>query len=99
MTDENLNTYDFLINDEDEAMLLLYARNGEPQDAAIEIDYDNKAAILHRRPDDRIDLEGISDEVLDSLKDADKLLICELSVEEDEKDTNIVYAYEADIND
>ena len=36
-------------------------------------------------------------EAFDSLKEADKLLICELSIEENEKDTQIVYAYEAEI--
>lgn len=99
MTGENFDTYDFLVNDEDEAMLLLYVRESEPQDAVIDINYDNKSAVLHRNATDNINLEGIADEVLDSLRDADKLLICELSIEEDEKDTSIVYAYEAEIND
>ena len=99
MTGEEFDTYDFLINDEDETMLLLYVREGEPQDAVINVDYDNKSAVLYRNSADIVNLEGISDEVLDSLRDADKLLICELSIEDDEKDTSIVYAYEAEIND
>ena len=99
MTGDDIETYDFLINDEDEAMLLLYVREGEPQNPTIELDRDNKSAILHRRADDEISLEGIPDDVLDSMTDADKLLFCELSIEEDEKDTKIVYAYEAEIND
>ena len=33
------------------------------------------------------------------MEDADKLLVCELSIEDDEKDTQIVYAYEAEITD
>ena len=31
MAGEDFETYDFLINDEDEAMLLLYVREGEPE--------------------------------------------------------------------
>ena len=99
MTGEDLETYDFLINDEDEAMLLLYVREGEPQNPVIEIDQAGKSAVLHRRPGEDISLEGIPDDVLDSMADADKLLVCELSIEDDEKDTRIVYAYEAEIND
>ena len=99
MTGEEFETYDFLINDEDEAMLLLYVREGKPPNASIEIDQEARSAVLHRRPGDDIFLDGIPEDVLDSLADADKLLVCELSIEDDEKDTQIVYAYEAEIND
>lgn len=99
MAGNEFETYDFLINDEDEAMLLLYVRDGEPVDPSIDIDLDNKTAILYRNDTDQITLKDIPDEILDSMADADKLLVCELSIEEDEKDTQIVYAYEAEIND
>lgn len=92
-------TYDFLINEEDEAMLLLYVRAGEPQNPTIEVNFVEKSAILFRNPEDSVRLTQIDDEVLDSLSEADKLLVCELSLEENEKDTEIVYAYEAEITD
>lgn len=91
------NTYDFVTNDEDEVMLLLYAGEDEPKNPTIEIDADNRSAILYRNEDDAISLEVIPDDVFDSLLDADSLLVCELSREENEDDTKIVYAYEADI--
>ncbi len=99
MTPEEFDTFDFLINDEDEVMLLLYQRDGEPNNARIEIDGDNKTAILFRNENDNIMLKEISPDVFDSLQDADKLLVCELSREENETDTKIVYAYEAEISD
>ncbi len=99
MTGEEFETYDFLINDEDEAMLLLYVREGEPKDAVIDINHNNKSALLHRRPGEDITLDEIPDDVLDSLAEADKLLVCELSIEDKDEDTQIVYAYEAEIND
>lgn len=99
MTGDTFETYDFLINDEDEAMLLLYVREGEPQNAVIEIDTDKKTALLHRRPGEEVTLDDIPDDVLDSIAEADKLLICELSIEDNDEDTQIVYAYEAEIND
>lgn len=99
MTPEEFDTFDFLINDEDEVMLLLYQRESEPGDARIELNAEDKSAILFRTDDDSIMLKEISAEVFDSLQDADKLLVCELSREENEKDTQIVYAYEAEISD
>lgn len=95
---EDFETYDFLINDEDEVMLLLYVRDGEPADASFEFNLDDKSAVLHRNPQDNISLSSLPDDVLDSLQDADKLLVCELSIESNDKDTQIVYAYEAEIN-
>ena len=99
MREDEFKTYDFLINDEDEAMLLLYARDGAPENPSIEINPEDGTAVLTRNPEDSISLEDIPDEVLDSLQEADKLLVCELSLDDDEKDTQIVYAYEAEIND
>lgn len=98
--EENSNefeTFDFLINEEDEVMLLLYEQDGEPQNPRIEIDLNEKSAVLIRNENDEIFLDGISDEVIDSLQDEDKLMVCELSKEENEDDTKIVYAYEAEI--
>ena len=41
----------------------------------------------------------MEEQILDSIHDADKLLICELSRKEDENgDNSIVYAYEAEID-
>jgi len=93
------DTFDFLINEEDEIMLLLYEREGEPSSAPhIEINTEEKSALLYRNDTDVLELEGIEDNILDSIQDADKLLICELSKEEDKNGDNaIIYAYEAEI--
>lgn len=99
MSEEKFDTYDFLLNDEDEAMLLLYVREGAPENPSIAVNLDEKSAVLIRNADDEVALSGIPDEVLDAMQDADKLLVCELSIEDDEKETQIVYAYEAEIND
>ena len=99
MSKQRFDTYDFLINDEDEVMLLIYTREGEPKNSHIEINMEEKSAVLVRNENDAFSLSDISDEVLDALQDADKLLICELNLAEDEKDSQIVYAYEAEITD
>ncbi|MBR1605965.1 MAG: hypothetical protein IJ660_07680 [Alphaproteobacteria bacterium] len=98
--DETFDTFDFLINDEDEVMLLLYERDTEPVSVPhIEFDIENKSALLYRNEEDILELGDIEENVLDSLQDADKLLICELSRETDKDgDNTIVRAYEADID-
>lgn len=93
-------TYDFVVNDEDEVMLLLYAGETVPAtETRIVLDAENHSAELFRNEDESIVLEAIPDEIFDSLIDADKLLVCELSNTENEDDSRIVYAYEADIED
>ncbi len=99
MTDSDFDKFDFIINEDDEVMLLLYARETTPQNPCITIDFDDKSAMLQRNSSDGIQLKEIPDEILDSLQETDKLLICELNTTSDEKDTQIVYAYEAEIND
>lgn len=99
MSKQRFDTYDFLINDEDEVMLLLYVRETEPKNAHIEMNVEEKSALLFRNETDSVVLEDIPDDVLDSLQDSDKLLVCELNLAEDEKDSQIVYAYEAEITD
>lgn len=99
MNSDNFDRFDFLINEEDEVMLLLYEREGEPKDARIELDAEAESAVLYRNENDSLMLRGISSDVFDSLQDADKLLVCELSRAEDSKETEIIYAYEAEISD
>ena len=99
MTDQNFDTYDFLINDEDEAMLLLYVRDTAPENPQIEINIQEKSGVLTRNKDDFVTLTDIPTDVLDALQDADKLLVCELSKAANEQDTEIIYAYEAEITD
>ena len=98
--EEQFDTFDFLVNDEDEVMLLLYEREGEPVSSPrIEFVLDEKSAFLYRNDDDILELNDIDDSILDSLQEEDKLLICELSRDTDENGDNaIVRAYEADID-
>lgn len=92
---DKFDAFDFIINEEDEVMLLLYAREGEAKDAVIEIDAGNRSAVLYRNEEDGVVIDRIPDDAFDSLQDADR--VCELSREEREEDVEIVRAYEADI--
>lgn len=98
MDENELNTYDFIINDEGEVMLLLHAQETEPKNARIEVDVKEKSAVLTRNPDDEILLQDLPDDVIDNMQDEDTILVCELKVGEKDEDTQIVYTYEAEIN-
>ena len=98
MDENELDTYDFIINDEGEVMLLLHAQETEPKNARIEVDVQEKSAVLIRNSDDEILLQDLPDDVIDNMQDEDTILVCELKIGEKEEDTQIVYTYEAEIN-
>ncbi len=99
MPSEDFETFDFVVNDEDEVMLLLYERDGEPNQPAFKINPAEHAALLRRNDNDIIELTDIGQDIFDSLAEADKLLVCELSRTENDDETEIANAYEAEIID
>ena len=98
MTENSFNTYEFIINDDDEIMLLLYSQEGSPNKPVLDVMLEENKAVLYRSKDKGIIIEDISDDVLDMLSDIDKILVCELSTEDNEDDTLLTNAYEATIN-
>ena len=58
-----------------------------------------KGNVLVSYMKDSLLLKDVSADVFDSLQDADTLMVCELSRTENEKETEIVHAYEAEISD
>lgn len=99
MQSEDFETFDFIVNDEDEVMLLLYERDNEPNQPTLKINPAENSAILRRNDYDIIELTDIGQDIFDSLAEADKLLVCELSRAENDDDTEITNAYEAEIID
>lgn len=95
----DVGMYDFVVNDEDEVMLLLYAGNTEPKNAKIVLKENQNQADFFRNPDECIVLDDIPGDIFDSLLENDTLLVCEISNTEKDEDSKIVYAYEADIED
>jgi hypothetical protein len=95
----NNATYDFIVNDDNEVMLLLYAGTTKPEDARLTLNAEEHSAELARNKNETVVLEEIPDSVFDNLLEADTLLVCELTDTEKEDDSEIVYAYEAEIDD
>ena len=86
MTDQNFNTYDFIVNEDDDIMLLIYARNSKPQKPFLEIDFANQQAFLYRTETDGITLNDIPEDIMDIFYEIDKILVCELSSETNDED-------------
>ena len=99
MADEDFETFDFIVNDEDQVLLLLYEREGEPNHPTFSVSPEEGTAVLYRNDEDIIELSDIGSDIFDSLADADKLMVCELTRTEDEDDAEISNAYEAEIVD
>lgn len=91
------NTYDFLVSDKDEVMLILYARDIAPEQPAVRLDPETKTIELYRRVDDAFTLENVEDDIFELLNEADTLLVCEILPMENEDETEIVYTYKAPI--
>lgn len=93
------DTFEFLISDEDEIMLLLYAHDTPPENPVAKLYPQNHIIEIYRRHDDTLTLEEVDDRVFQKLQDAKILLVCETSATENEDETEIIYAYEAKITD
>ena len=93
----DINTYDFLISDENEVMLLLYARDIAPDTPAVRLDPEAKTIELYRRRDDAFTLENIEPQIFELLATETNLLVCEIYPTSNPDETEIVYTYEAAI--
>ena len=60
--------YDFVVNDEDEVMLLLYAGKTEPSNARFVINATENKAELYRNENECVVLENIPDDIFDSFR-------------------------------
>ena len=93
----DFNTFDFMVTDENDVMLLLYARETAPENPTVLLNSDEHSIILTRNQEDVLTLENVEDEIFDNLQDDSTLLVCEIEPSDNEEDAEIVYTYEAEI--
>lgn len=93
--DNIFNVFDFVVNEENEVMLLIYVREEGPQNPILKIDLDNSSASLFRNNNEIIELSDIEEDTMLLLEKQESILVCELSIEEDYDETEIVHAYDA----
>lgn len=95
----DFNTFDFMITEDNEVMLLLYARNTAPEKPSVKLNYDAHNIILTRNQEDILTLENVEDKIFDNLQEDNSLLVCEIDPTDNEEESEIVYTYEAIIID
>jgi len=93
----NNDTYDFIISDENEVMLILYSRESAPENPAVRLDAENHLVELYRNSEDAVSLQYVDSDVFTNLAEESELLVCEIQPTEDPDETEIVYAYHAAI--
>lgn len=89
------DTFDFLISDEDEVLLILTAQPSEPENPAARLHRDTKTVDLFRHPGNAFSLTNVDDEVFALLENETSILVCEVSSTDSPDEAEIVYAYEA----
>lgn len=91
----NNNTYDFIISEENEVMLILYSRDSAPENPAVSLDPENHIIELYRNSGDAVTLQYVDSDVFKNLTEDEELLVCEIQPTDDPDETEIVYAYNA----
>jgi len=93
----DVNTFDFLISEDNDVLLVIYARDIEPSEPIVRLNPEQKTVELYRRKNDAFTLESVDEEVFNLLSREEKLLVCEILPTENPEETEIVYTYEATI--
>lgn len=90
------SAYDFVINDDNEVLLLLYASQSEPSEAHFRLKSENRSVELSRNAKEVLVLDNVPENILELLSAAKKLLVCELKDAPKDEDVEVAYVYEAE---
>ena len=89
--------FEFIVTEEDDVMLIIYARSGNPENPAVEMVSKKKQIILHRNSKDIVTLENVDDNVFENLNGEKVLLIAEVMPTENPLENEIKQVYNARI--
>ena len=70
--------FEFIITEEDDVMLIIYARSSNPENPQVELNKEQKRIILRRNSTDIVTLENVEDKILNNLSEEKALLIAEV---------------------
>lgn len=93
------NTFDFMVTDENDVMLLLYARDTAPENPQVRLNSAGHSVELQRNAEDTVTLQEVEDEIFENLADEETLLVCEIAPTENDDESEIIYTYEAEIKE
>lgn len=89
--------FEFVVTEEDDIFLVIYARVGKPENPAIKLDAAKKQVILYRNSSDTVVLENVADNVLENLSEEKALLITEVIPTDNSAEHEIKQVYNARI--
>lgn len=70
--------FEFIITEEDDVMLIIYARSSDPENPEVELNKEQKSIVLRRNSTDIVTLENVEDKILNNLSEEKALLIAEV---------------------
>lgn len=94
---DEFDGFDFIVTEEDDVMLIIYARSGNPENPTVKLDLVQNSVILNRNQSDVVTLENVERNVLNILKEETVLLITEVVPTENPLEHEIKQVYEAKI--
>lgn len=90
-------SYDFIISDEGEVILILHARDTTPENPAVHLVTEEHEVQIYRNKQDALTLKYVDSDVFNNLIEEESLLICEVKPTSNPDETEIIYTYEAPI--
>ena len=87
--------FEFIITEEDDVMLIIYARSSDPENPQVELNKEQKRIILRRNSTDSVTLENVEDKILNNLSEEKALLITEVVPTENPLEHEVKQVYNA----
>lgn len=87
--------FEFIITEEDDVMLIIYARSSDPENPQVELKKEQKRIILRRNSTDIVTLENVEDKILNNLSEEKALLIAEVVPTENPLEHEVKQVYNA----
>lgn len=89
--------FEFIVTEEDDVMLIIYARSGNPENPTIKLVRKEKKIILFRNSADVVTLENVDDNIFENLLEETVLLITEVVPTENPLEHEVKQVYNARI--
>lgn len=89
--------FEFIVTEEDDVMLIIYARSGNPENPTIKLVSEEKKIILFRNSADVVTLENVDDNIFENLLEETVLLITEVVPTENPLEHEVKQVYNARI--
>lgn len=89
--------FEFIVTEEEDLFLVIYARSGNPENPTIKLDMDKKQVALYRNPTDIVFLDEVAENIFEILKEESALLITEVIPTDNPLEHEIKQVYNAKI--